>query len=180
MSDFWSKPRSLYDVADDVVSQLGDGTDDADSGTVSNLEPIAAKNNQAPPATNPPHVNAFFDQNYDRISRLAKDMNVPPNLLLGLSAYESGWGRNKNNNLFGSSIDEAPIQYPTLDDSVDAFRKSQWFDRLSGKSDPDSFVGTMLGGQSNTYNSKNSKYGSELRSVIDTVDHRLPIWEATK
>jgi uncharacterized FlgJ-related protein len=125
---------------------------------------------------NPPHVNAFFDSQHDRISQLANEMNVPPNYLLGLSAYESGWGQK--NNLFGLSVNEIPNKYPSFDDSANAFRNSQWYSRLSNKGDVDSFVGELM--KPPAYNSKNPDYDETIRSVIGTVNKRQPIWEQSQ
>lgn len=126
-------------------------------------------------------MNGFFDSQYDRISKLANEMNVPPNLLLGLSAGESTWGKPiGKNNLFGQSDAKGkPLDFDSYDDSINAFRDSQWFSRLQNKNTPDDFVNELLNteGGKLKYNSVNPNYGSYIHNVINTVGRRLPIWQ---
>ncbi len=126
MSDLWNTRRSLYDLAGDLADSLDDGGGDS-STPVSSIQ-IASNSggSPAPPRPNPANVNAFFDSQYDRISELADEMNVPPNLMLGWAAHESGWGRK--NNLFGISTGSGKaINYPSFDDGIDACRNSHCF-----------------------------------------------------
>lgn len=135
--------------------------------------------------TNPAHVNAFFDA-YDKpITDLANEMNVPPNLLLGLVAGESSWGQPPmgKNNLFGFSASLGrPYDYATPQASIDAFRKSQWFSRLQNKTTPDAFVDELVNneGGKKKYNTVNKNYDKFVYGLIDTVNRRRPIWEQTR
>jgi hypothetical protein len=135
----------------------------------------------ASPPTNPPHVNSFFDVHRERITALANEMNVPPDFLMGLSAGESNWGRPQGqNNLFGFSVNERPVDYPTPEAAIDAFRKSQWYSRLQGKAEVGDFLNELVSTQDGKkmYNSvRPGGYAPWVQSLIDTVDRRLPIWE---
>lgn len=147
-----------------------------------------AKQRAAAPPSNPDHVNSFFDAHRDRITGLANEMQTSPNLLLGLSAAESNWGRPQGkNNLFGFSVSERPLDYETPDASIDAFRKSQWYSRLQGKSDPNDFLGERVNTENgkHAYNSvdgdpKRGPYDQFIGSLVRTVDRRLPIWEQSR
>lgn len=175
MSDFWNKPKSLYDLAN-RISDTG-GYDDPGSP-----QQLYKGGGGAGPQVNPPHVNAFFDAQRDRISQLADEMNVPPNYLLGLSAGESNWGRPQGqNNLFGLNDIKTgrPANYPSPDASINAFRNSQWYSRLQNKTDANDFVNELVSTQNgkNKYNSERDDYDGWVKSMIGTVDRRLPIWE---
>lgn len=131
--------------------------------------------------SNPPHVNAFFDAHRGRLAALADEMKVPPNFLIGLSAGESNWGRPQGrNNLFGFSVNERPLDYPTPDAAIDAFRKSQWYSRLRGKSEASDFLNELVNTEDGKkkYNSvRPGGYAPWIKDMIGTVDRRLPIWE---
>jgi hypothetical protein len=136
--------------------------------------------NVGPQPMNPSHVNSFFDANRDRITALADEMNTSPNLLLGLAAGESNWGRPQGkNNLFGFSESEVPLDYQSPEASIDAFRKSQWYSRLQNKANANDFIDELLNTQDGKkrYNSVNPDYRKYVGSLIDTVNRRLPIWE---
>lgn len=51
------------------------------------------------PRENPEHVNKFFDDLYEPISKMANDLNVDENWLLALASYESGWYNEHNRGL---------------------------------------------------------------------------------
>ena len=130
-----------------------------------------------PKSLNPPHVNAFFRSYTGPLTALANEMKVPPNFILGLAAHESAWGQSKKNNLFGlSDANEKPYSYPTNQASIDAFRGTQFFNRLQGKSNLDDFMRELGEDPNNMYNN-HSGYTDLIRGAIDTVNNRLPIWE---
>lgn len=111
-------------------------------------------------------------------------MKVPPNFLLGLSAGERNWGRPQGeNNLFGFSVNERSLNYPTPDAAIDAFRKSQWYTRLQGKAGSADFLNELVATQDgkNMYNSvRLGGYAPRVETLVDTVYRRLPIWEQTR
>jgi hypothetical protein len=137
-----------------------------------------------PRPTNPPHVDAFFDAYRDKITGLANEMGVPPNLMMGLAIGEGGWDPSPSNNPFGvSGTTEQAYHFPTIDDGIDAFRKSQWYSRLQGKTNADDFVNELVSTQDgkDKYNSKRGPNGRDyppwIHSTIDSVNLHLPIWE---
>jgi len=133
------------------------------------------------PPSNPPHVNSFFETHRDRLAALADEMKVPPNFIMGLSAGESNWGRPQGqNNLFGFSVNERPLDYPTPEAAIDAFRNSQWYSRLQGKSEANDFLNELVSTEDGKkmYNSvRSGGYAPWIKDMIGTVDRRLPIWE---
>jgi hypothetical protein len=184
MSSFWNKPKSLYDLAGELADRISNEPDYNGSAQLLYKGGGGAGLNQNPsnPQTNPLHVNAFFDSQHDRISQLAKEMNVQPNFLLGLSAGESNWGRPQGqNNLFGLNDVRTgrPANYASPDDSINAFRNSQWYSRLQDKNNADDFVNELISTQNGKYkyNSIRGDYNDWVKSMIGTVDRRLPIWE---
>ena len=144
------------------------------------MEEITVTASRLPPSLNYPWVNSFFDAHRDRITGLANEMGVPPNFLMGLSANESSWGRpDVPNNLFGlGDAKENPFAYATPDDAINAFRKSQWYSRLRGKTNEDDFLNELVSTQNGKlmYN-PHEGYTSRIRNAIKSVDRRLPIWE---
>ncbi len=134
--------------------------------------------------TNTDHVNAFFDAHRDRLTALADEMHVAPNFLIGLAAGESNWGRPQGqNNLFGMSVNEKPLNYPDWDSAIDAFRRSHWYSRLQGKTEANDFLNELVNTRDgkNMFNSvREGGYAPWVDSLINTVDHRLPIWQQTR
>jgi hypothetical protein len=126
---------------------------------------------------NPQQVNQFFNRLYEPLSKLADDMNVPRSTVLGLAAYEGGWG--SKNNLFGLKDTRGQTRvFDSPEDSIAAFRKSQWPARLQGLQNlPDLFTEMQKQPVYNTGTGEEAGYYDKLRDTIDSVRGRLPQWQ---
>jgi hypothetical protein len=125
---------------------------------------------------NPEQVDTFLDRFYVPLHELAREMEISPELLLGLAVKEHGWQGTGSNNLFGLTDGDGKIRtFATPEDSIAAFRQTQWFDRLQGIRHGDALVLAMT--QRPMYNAERAgAYYRELRNVVDTVNRRLPLW----
>jgi len=135
---------------------------------------LLAPKGEGPVRVNQPYINSFFSKNYAPIDALAKEMKVPTNYMLGMAIHESDWGR-KNNLLGRGDAQERPYKYASPQESLDAYRKSQWYSRLQGKDNLDDFVGELNRDPKNMYN-EHPGYEQRIRDTIDTVNRRLPVW----
>ncbi|WP_428249807.1 phage head spike fiber domain-containing protein [Ferrovibrio sp.] len=135
----------------------------------------------------------FFSSQYKIVENLAKELSVDVSFLLGLSAYESGWGTSSfylnNNNPFGATPNgRDSLIYSSLDKAWEDFAKT-WGGRIKGVgSDVDAFIlnlsldnrsvyGPTIGGDfRGSYNSVNTVWSSTLRGVIQSVQSRLSSW----
>jgi RHS repeat-associated protein len=136
---------------------------------------------------------AFFAQNGWAASRVALDRNSDPQLLLGLSAYESGWGTSgmagaKNNPFGGTPGGDATagLRYSSIDAAWDRWNV-EWGPRIAGTSDPRSFVTRLLQDKRRSttgidrrgaYNSDNPSWASDVLLTIESVKSRWGDWLA--
>jgi hypothetical protein len=95
---------------------------------------------------------------------------------IGLAVAEYGWQGTHLNNMFGLTSRPNELRnFAAPEDSIAAFRQTQWFKRLRDIHDVDALVAAMR--QSPMYNNEDGYY-EKLRNVMETVRHRLPMWHA--
>jgi hypothetical protein len=134
----------------------------------------------------------FFEGNQLPTSLIAIERRTDPILLLGLSAFESGWGTSRQatmqNNPFGATPRgdaTSGLSYPSL---AAAWRNwnVQWGPRIQGiGSDAQSFVNRLLQDNRNSttgvdrrgaYNSEERRWRGDVLRTIQSVRNRFGTW----
>jgi RHS repeat-associated protein len=141
---------------------------------------------------------AFFAANMWGVMGITNKFDVSPNLLLGLAAYESGYGSSRmyreQNNPFGATPSgdrSAGVRYPSLSAAWQRWGE-EWGARVRGvQGDAGDFVGRLLldnqnrSGQADTrgpYNTQNRQTGGDpnwSRNVLGTISgasNRYYVW----
>jgi hypothetical protein len=145
------------------------------------IEEIVITGQRLPPLPILDNQRKFFDQFHDKIVGLAQQHNIDENLLLGLSAYESGWFGNKdaiaNNNPFGVNRPGKKIlqTYETIDDALEYWGRV-FGPRVAGVQTPEEFQNRLRTKGVGAYNSDNPHYDEQLGGVIDSVKMKRPQW----
>lgn len=113
-------------------------------------------------ASCPTNVQTFFDEQYARLAKLAKELNIDPDYLMALSSYESGWLNNHNralNNLFGLTEAGGPnLQFKSLDSCIDFWKNNNG----DGVKDSKNMSDFILNLRKMKYNTVNKDYDKNL------------------
>jgi Mannosyl-glycoprotein endo-beta-N-acetylglucosaminidase len=146
---------------------------------------------EEPQCVNEP-FNRFFARNGYPASFVASNRKTDPTILLGLSAYESGWGRSRaatrRHNPFGATPKGDATAGLSFSSNFEAWK---WWDshygpRIDGSgSNVDAFLDSLLVDNKGSttavdrrgsYNSENPKWKGDVKDVIQDVRDRWGDW----
>jgi flagellum-specific peptidoglycan hydrolase FlgJ len=117
----------------------------------------------------PPNVKAFFQALGPTINQMSEDMDIDPNYLFALSAFESGWwGSHAQslNNPFGLTHGGGnDIQFSSVSSAADFFEDNIGPSVVDAGS-MDEFMQDL---RSEGYNSANPNYDQNLENVYKSV-----------
>jgi hypothetical protein len=145
------------------------------------VEEIVIIGQRLPPLPILDNQRKFFDNFHDKIVGLAQQHDIDENLLLGLSAYESGWFEHKdaiaNNNPLGvNKPGRKQLQtYQTVDDALDYWGRV-FGPRVRGVRTAKEFQDRLQTKGVGAYNSVNLDYNDQLSEVVDYVRMKRPQW----
>jgi hypothetical protein len=153
------------------------------------FRPTAVNFTQAA-SQNSADANRFFDQLDGPLSRLAKDLGLPEDYLLGLSAYESAYYNDHNlalNNPLGFTKAGANnIQFKSIHEAL-AYWKSQYGDQVRGATSAADFAQRLEGVLNGVpvpgwhrYNSANRHWEEQLEATINSIGRRKERWRGDR
>jgi hypothetical protein len=127
-----------------------------------------------------PKYENFFNQLYGPASKIAKDLNIPVEFVLGVAAKESGYYSDPHdidfNNPWGSTHHGAnDVVFGSVKDAAIYWEKSNAWRFTDGPPMTTSaFIRDLR--KEPAYNSADLHYDKDLDSTIDGVRSRLAIW----
>lgn len=112
--------------------------------------------------------------------KIASDLNIPQDYILGLVAYESGWlgdhAQQLHNDFGLTNAGGNNLSFSSYADSGDAFEQSQaWRFTDAPVTSVDQFINDL--NKTPAFNSVNPNWSATLKSVISSVDKALAVYE---
>ena len=118
----------------------------------------------------------FFDTLYEPVHALAQRSGIDETWLLGLAAYESSWlypHDRELNDPFGVTHGGGPnLRYTSIADAV-AYWEKKFSSVVRGAKNPADFAQRLW---EKNYNTRNSRWRSELVQTIDSIPAHLKSW----
>ena len=139
---------------------------------------------------NPTDVDSFFDRAHEPLQALATRLGLPPEYIMGLSSYESGWLNPHNtalNNPFGMTRGGGNnLRFDSIDSAV-RYWETLYGEQVRSATSPEDFADRLLGIRNGrqvpgwrVYNVRNTAWRSNVLASIRTVQRRLPLWQANR
>ncbi len=151
---------------------------------------VQTRNRSGGAAGNPSHVDRFFDIMHAPLQAASARLNLPPEYILGLSSYESGWLNSHNtglNNPLGLTRGGANNLRFQSNEAAVRYWERLYGEQVRGSTSAEDFV-DRLRGQLNgqpvpgwrVYNTINANWRTNVLDNIRTVQRRLPLWRPTR
>lgn len=136
----------------------------------------------------PPNFKRFFDTVYAPLSRAAKQLGLPEDYLLGLSAHESGHLDDHNfeiNNPLGlTHAGGRNASYPSIDRAVD-YWMGEYGGQVRGATSPEDFASRMEGMRDGrqvpgwkVYNSRDPYWKTKVVRNINSIGRHKQDWKS--